>query len=139
MTVGLELLPVFRPGENVTVQASGAAIAAGHFVSLKGKNTKGSYLAAHTAAGAYAFGVAQRDAIYASADITDWRGQTNVSRHGQIARVVAGAAIDASASAVAVKSDATGRAIAQGGTGVILGYAVSSAAAAGDIVEVDLT
>lgn len=136
MTVGLELLPVFRPGENVSVQASGASIAAGHFVSTKGKNAKGSYLAAHTGAGAQAFGVAQRDAIQ---DVTDWRGQTNCSRHGQIARVVAGAAIDASASSVAVKSDATGRAIPQAGTGVILGYAVSSAALAGDIVEVDLS
>lgn len=135
MTKGLELIAVFKPGENVSVQASGAAIAAGHFVTVKGRNAKGSYLAAHTTAGAYAFGVAERDAIQ---DVTDWRGQTNCARRGAIARVVAGAAIDASVSMVAVKSDATGRAIAQGGSGVILGYALTSAAAAGDIVEVEL-
>jgi hypothetical protein len=135
MAVGTELVAVFKPGENVSVQASGAAIAAGHFVSLKGKNAKGSYNGAHTGAGLLAFGVAERDAI---ADVTDWRGQTNCTRRGSIARVVAGAAIDASAAAIPVKSDATGRAIPQAGSGIILGYAVSTVTLAGQIVEVDL-
>ena len=35
-----------------------------------------------------------------------------------------------------VKSDATGRAIDQGGTGVITGYALAAASAAGQMVEV---
>jgi hypothetical protein len=39
---------------------------------------------------------------------------------------------------VAVKSDATGRAIPQAGTGTILGHALHTVAAAGDVVEVDL-
>jgi hypothetical protein len=136
MAVGTEFIAVFKPGENVSVQADGAAIAAGHFVSLKGVNSKGSYKAAHTGAGLWAFGVAETDALQ---DVTDWRGQTNCTRTGSIARVVAGAAIDASAAAIAVKSDATGRAIAQAGTGIILGYAVTTVTAAGQIVEVALT
>jgi hypothetical protein len=37
-----------------------------------------------------------------------------------------------------VKSDATGRAITQGGTGLILGYALQAATAAGQIIDVDL-
>jgi hypothetical protein len=37
-----------------------------------------------------------------------------------------------------IKSDATGRAITQGGTGVILGYALQAATAAGQIIDVDL-
>lgn len=135
MAYGIEYIAVYKPGENVPVQADGANIAAGHFVTLKGKNSKGAWKAAHTTAGAYAFGVAERDALQ---DLTDWRGQTNVVRRGAIARVVAGAAIDADAAMVAVKSDATGRAIAQGGSGIILGYAVSTVTAAGQIVEVEL-
>lgn len=136
MAYGREYIAVYKPGENVPVYATGANIDAGHFVSLAGKNTKGAYIGAHTGAGLASFGVSERDAI---AGKTDHRGGTNVVRRGAIARVVAGAAIDASAGVVAVKSDATGRAIPQAGTGIILGYAVSTVTAAGQIVEVDLS
>lgn len=49
------------------------------------------------------------------------------------ALVESGAAVTANGP---VKSDATGRAIDQGGTGVITGYALSAASAAGQMVEV---
>ena len=56
-----------------------------------------------------------------------------------IVPVEAGAAIALANGEVAVKSDATGRAIAQGGSGAILGRALAAASAAGDKVPVLLT
>ena len=132
MSKGVELIARFKPGENVPVYATGANINAGRFVTISGRNAKNADLGAHTGAGLYANGVAEVDAL---ADKTDWRGGTNLTRRGSIARVVAGAAVAVGA---AVKSDASGRAIAQGGTGVILGYALQAAAQAGDVIDVDL-
>lgn len=132
MALGKELIARFKPGDNLPVYATGTDIAAGHFVTISGKDANFAYVGAHTGAGLYASGVAEVDAI---AGKKDWRGGTNVARRGSVARVVAGAAVTVGA---AVKSDATGRAIAQGGTGVILGYALTAAAAAGDVIEVDL-
>lgn len=132
MAKGTELIARFKPGENVPVYATGADIAAGRFVTISGRNAKNAYIGAHTGAGLYASGVAERDAI---AGVTDWRGGTNIVRRGAIARVVAGAAVTAGA---AVKSNASGKAIAQGGTGVIVGYALQAASADGDVIDVDL-
>lgn len=132
-----EQIARFKPGENVPGYAT-ADVTGGHFVKLvAGKDARGSYSLAHCGAGEVAFGVCERDAIGA---VKDWRGGTNVVRRGAIARVVAGAAIAAPGATgpVPVKSDATGRAITQGGTGAILGYACHAVAAAGEIVEVDL-
>lgn len=135
--VGREFLAVFKPGENVSVQATGAAISAGHFVRVFGKNSKGSYQGAHAGAGQRVFGVAETDAIQ---DVTDWRGQTNATRRGSIARVVCGAAINADAAVVPLMSDATGRAIPHDGNAAnfIVALAVSTTTAAGQIVEADL-
>lgn len=139
MAKGLELIARFKPGENLPVFATGANISAGHFVTISGKTTKFGYKGAHTGAGLYASGVAETDAIQ---DKLDWRGSTNVTRRGSVARVVMGGAVTAGA---AVKSDSTGRAVAQGGTGIILGYFIGlnldaggDATAAGQIGEVDL-
>ncbi|MCA1571712.1 MAG: hypothetical protein LC798_15640 [Chloroflexi bacterium] len=142
MAKGLELLGRFKPGDNVPVYATGVDIAAGHLVTINGRNAKNAYTATHTGAGLYASGVAEVDAI---AGLTDWRGGTNITRRGSIARVIAGAAIPLLAGGqTPVKSDATGRVIPQGGTGIIVGYclgqsgAAGAATAAGQIVDVDL-
>jgi hypothetical protein len=127
-----EQIARFKPGENVPAQAAPADVLAGRFVRVTAtKNARGSYVVQHTGAGLRAFGVAERDAV---GNALDWRGQFNVVRRGAIARVTAGAAITAGAN---VESDATGRAITAT-TGVVLGVAMNTVAAAGDIVEVDL-
>lgn len=132
MAVGVELIARYKPGENVAVYATGANINAGRFIVVSGKNTKGAYIGAHAGAGiGPVFGVSERDAI---AGVTDHRGGTNCARRGAIARVVAGAAVAVGAG---VQSDATGRAITLA-AGVRLGTALSAAAAAGDVIEVDL-
>lgn len=139
MAKGVQLLARFKPGDNLPVYATGADIKAGRFVTISGKNTKGAYIGAHTGAGLYASGVAEVDAI---AGQTDWRGGTNLTRRGSVARVVTGAAITAGA---AVKSDAAGKAIPQAGTGIILGYFIGlnltaggNATAADQVGEIDL-
>jgi hypothetical protein len=101
---GKELIARFKPGDNLPVYATGTDIAAGRFVTISGKNSKGAYVGAHTGAGLYASGVAETDAI---AGKTDWRGGTNLTRRGSVARVITGGAITAGA---AVKADANGKA-----------------------------
>jgi hypothetical protein len=142
MAKGRELLARFKPGDNLPVYAAGTNIAAGRFVTISGKNAKGAYVGAHTGAGGQASGVAETDAI---ADKTDWRGGTNLTRKGSVARVVTGAAIPFIAGGTPVKSDANGKAIPQGGTGVILGYFLGqatdtggAATAADQVAEIDL-
>ena len=141
MAKGAEQIARFKPGEDVPVYAAGANITAGRFVTISGRNAKGAYIGAHTGAGLQASGVAEVDALQ---DKTDWRGGTNLARRGAIARVEAGAAIPFIAGGTPVKSDATGRAIPQGGTGTILGYALGktdgtgAVTAAGQILDVDL-
>jgi hypothetical protein len=136
---GRELIARFKPGENLPVYATGANISAGRFVTISGKNAQGAYIGAHTGAGLYASGVSETDAI---ADKTDWRGGTNLTRRGSVARVVMGGAVTAGA---AVKADANGKAIAQGGSGQILGYFIGlnataggNATAADQVGEIDL-
>lgn len=139
MAKGTELIARFKPGDNVPVYATGTDIKAGRFVTISGKNAKGAYIGAHTGAGLAASGVAETDSI---AGQTDWRGGTNLTRKGSVARVVMGAATTVGA---AVKADANGKAIPQGGSGVILGYflglnktAGGNATAADQIGEIDL-
>lgn len=84
----------------------------------------GMLTGAPCAAGAKAQGVAQYDAAIGEAFAVDVLGTTIVD---------SGAAV---AAGVAVKSDASGRAIAQGGAGEILGYAVTAAGAADQQIEV---
>lgn len=139
MAKGRELIARFKPGDNLPVYATGADIAAGRFVTISGKNSKGAYIGAHTGAGLAASGVAETDAL---AGKTDWRGGTNLTRRGSVARVITGAAISIGA---AVKADAAGKAIPQGGSGVILGYFIGlnltaggAATAADQVAEIDL-
>lgn len=145
MTIGISLIARFKPGNDVPVYATGSNIAAGHFVTISGRNAKNAYVGAHTGAGLSASGVAERDCI---AGVTDHRGGTNIARRGAIARVVAGAAVTAGD---LISSDSTGRGItataqSQSGTTpfavtagtVVLGRALQAAAAAGDIIDVDL-
>lgn len=96
-----------------------AAVLANRFV--------GMLTGAPCAAGAKAQGVAQYAAAAGEAFAVDVLGTSIVD---------SGAAVGAG---VAVKSDASGRAIAQGGTGEILGYTVTAATAADQKLEVLLT
>lgn len=132
-------IPVYKPGENIPGKAS-ADVVGGHLVSPTGPAdaTTGAYPCAHTGAAAWALGVAERDALGTVTNGAEWRGMFNIVGPGSVARVVAGAAVAVTSAAIAVKSDSTGRVIAQGGSGVIVGYALTAAAAAGDIIEVKL-
>lgn len=93
-----------------------AAITAARFVGL--------FTGAHCGAAAKAQGVSQTDAAIGDAFALDVHGTTIVE---------SGAAV---AAGVAIKSDATGRAIAQAGAGEIVAYSVTAASAAGQKIEV---
>lgn len=129
-----ELIARFKPGENLPVFAQ-AQINAGHFVKVAGaKTAQGDYPAIHAAAGENSLGVAEYDSAPTTYPEHATDRRVNVVRRGAVARVVAGAAVAVGAE---VESDATGRAITQT-TGVILGQALTAAAAADDVIEVDL-
>src|SRR6059058_254672 len=101
MAVGIEQIARFKPGENLPVYATNAGnIVAGRFVSISGRNAKNAYVGAHTGAGLYSHGVAQRTCL---AGVTDHRGGTELARRGAVARVESGAAV---AIGDAIKSDA---------------------------------
>lgn len=93
-----------------------AAVSAARFVGLG--------TGAHCAAGAKALGVSQYAGAIGDAIAVDVAGTTIVEAGGAIAAWGP------------VKSDANGKAIAQGGTGEILGYAVTAATADGQKIEV---
>lgn len=132
------LIGRFKPGENVPGFAT-AQVNAGRFVRGTGAAGAGdapltAYPIAHCGAGLRAFGVAEADSGPPTHNANSQTRMVNVARRGTISRVVAGAAVAALAE---VESDATGRAITRA-TGVALGVALTAAAAAGDIIEVDL-
>ena len=80
------------------------------------------------AAGDNPFGVSVTDADVGDAFAVDVLGTTKVE---------AGAAIPLGAKGLTpVKTDAAGKAIAQGGVGSIAGYALEAASAAGAVIEV---
>lgn len=134
-----ELNARWKPGQEVPGFAT-AQVNAGRFVKVTGvKTAQGDYPIAHCDAGQKAFGVAQYDSAPASQPATDQERRVNVARGSTIARVVAGAAIDVSSGPVAVKSDANGKAIAATSGTVINGYALTSATAADQVIEVELT
>ena len=91
-----EQLARFNPGDNIPVFAN-SAISAGRFISIMGaKTTQGDYPAQHATAGeAHPFGIAERDSGPASQDSYSVERRINCIRPGAIARVVAGAEIDA--------------------------------------------
>lgn len=129
----------YKPGANVPAFAL-TAVLAGRFVAISGpKSANGDYQVGLCGAGLQAFGVSEQDSAAATEPATSVERRVNVVRRGTIARVKAGADITVTTTAVAVKSDASGQAIPQAGSGVIIGYALNSAVAAnGDYVEVDL-
>ena len=96
-----------------------AAVAANRFV--------GMLTGALCGAGAKAQGVSQYAAATGEAFAVDVLGTSIVD---------SGAAV---AAGIALKSDATGRAIAQGGAGEIIAYSVTAATAADQKIEVLLT
>jgi hypothetical protein len=130
-----ELIARFKPGENVPAFCA-AQVFAGRFVMINGaKTTQGDYQVVLATAGAGAFGVAERDSGPTTHPSDAWTRRVNVVRRGAIAWVIAGAAVAAGAE---VGSDATGRAVTYA-TGKILGRVVgNAAAAAGDLLEIDL-
>ena len=109
----MQSTPIFSP----TVIAA-AALAANRFVTFAG---------AVCGAGAKALGVAQYAAASGDAVAVNVLGTTKVEAGGAIA--VGGP----------IKSDASGKAIAQGGSGEILGYAIEAASGDGKIIEMLLT
>lgn len=92
-----------------------AAVAAGRFIGL--------FTGAHCGAAAKAQGVSQSGAANGEAFAVDVLGTTIVEVGGAIA--VGGE----------IKSDANGKAIARGGVGELLGYAVTAATADGQKIE----
>lgn len=100
-----------------------AAVAAHRFVDFDGTQCD--------AAGAKPMGVSTYAAASGEAFAVDVLGTTKVE---------AGAAIALGAKGLTpVKTDADGKAIAQGGVGEIAGYALEAAGAAGEIIEILLT
>jgi len=99
------------------------AVAAHRFVDFDGSQCD--------AAGAKPMGVSVNQAVIGEAFPVDVIGTTKVE---------AGAAIALGAKGLTpVKTDANGKAIAQGGVGEIAGYALQAASADGAIIEVLLT
>lgn len=109
----MQSTPIFSP----TVVAT-AALAANRFVTFAG---------ALCGAGAKALGVTQYAAAVGDAVAANVLGTTKVEAGGAVGL------------GVAVKSDAAGKAIAQGGTGEILGYAMEAASGDGKVFEILLT
>jgi hypothetical protein len=130
-----EALARFKPGVNVPAFAA-TAVLAGRFVKITGaKTTHGDYSIGHCGAGERAFGVSEADSAATTEPAHSVERRVNVVRPGAIARVKPGGAI---AAAGPVKSDANGQAIAQGGSGVITGYAMDTVAGTEALVEIEL-
>lgn len=115
-----EMVPYFDPGDNVTCYTS-AAVVGKRFVSISGAKVNEHPRVAQSGAGVAAVGVACYDAAINTLVPVQTEG---------VVPVTAGAAITAGDP---IKSDASGRAIPQGGTGIILGYAWDDNAGAGDV------
>lgn len=123
----------FRPGDQITGRPT-ADLATARFVAAAGPRdvtNAGAIPLKYAGAGEQALGViahAQTTgkvvAVYAGS--------------GYHVYVECGAAITVTDKEVPVKVGTDGKAIAQGGSGVIVGYAYSSTTASGDLVEVRL-
>lgn len=109
----MQKTPIFT----MTAIAS-AAVAAARFVGL--------LTGAHCASGAKAQGVSQYGAAAGEAFAVDVLGTSIVEAGGAIA----------AQGPVKAAADGSGKAIAQGGTGEILGYAVTAATGDGQKIEV---
>lgn len=142
-----EMIARYKPGANVPGFAATAVIA-GRFVKVSAdKTTNGDYSIAPCGAGEQPLGVAERDSAATTEPAHSVERRVNVVRRGAIARVTAGAAISAGA---LVQVGTAGKAItydppALSGNAedlpsspAIVGQALNTVAADGDIVEVDL-
>lgn len=129
-------IPVFLPGEMVPMFCS-AAVLAGRFVKVTAdKTASGDYSGTQcTVAGEYGFGVATQDSAPATDPADSQERRMAIATPGAVARVKPGGAIAAFGP---VKTDASGQAIAQGGTGTILGYAMHTVAGTEALVEIKL-
>jgi hypothetical protein len=123
----------FRPGDQpsgrptVDVLASRFVTASGPRNALDGENIP----IKPAPEGEYALGVPAHSQV-AGKVVAIFAGS------GYHVRVQCGAVITVTDKPVPVKVGTDGKAIAQGGSGVIVGYALSSTAADGDLVEVRL-
>lgn len=126
----------FLPGKTVPAFAK-TAVTGGRFVKIvDDRTTEGAYqIGQCSVAGEAAFGVVENDSAPATDPADSVERHVNVIRHGAIARVKPGGAIAAMGP---VKTDASGQAIAQGGTGTILGYALYAVAGTEPLVDIDL-
>lgn len=137
MTLPNEQVARYKPGENIALYADPAAIEAGRFCKITGRNAGNAYIGGHCGAGQRANGVSERKvpAVPTAGARAPERHSTNLNRIGAIAFVEAGAAVAVNALVV---SDATGRAVTAATTGhFIQGQALTAATAAGQYIEVD--
>lgn len=111
----------------ISMDVGAANVTSRRFVSM-GNNG----IIALTGAGADAIGVSMETSV-----IADGRDVIPVGLlDGAVLEVEAGAAVDVSSAVVPVMSDATGRVIAATATNAILGYAKTSAGAAGEFIQI---
>jgi hypothetical protein len=109
-----------------------AAIAQYKFLELSSTNAVAT---AANAAGDDVVGISLE--ARSAAQITAGDTRIPVLLPGCVAKVLAGAAIDITAAAVPVTTDASGRAVAvAAATDRILGYALQSAGAANEVIEI---
>jgi hypothetical protein len=112
VTLPLTLLPRFRGhSPAIPVVADPAAITAGRFVKITGKNTAGAYKARHCTAGERPTGVAERSVPVVPASGPTNNNMTNTCGPGAVAFVEAGAAVTVDDP---VTPDAVGRAVPVG-------------------------
>lgn len=142
-----QMIARYKPGVNVAGFAT-TAVLAGRFVKISATITaSGDYSIAPCGAGERAFGVAEADSAATSEAASSVERRVNVVRSGAIARVTAGDAISAGGLVAAgtggkaipyVAPTLTGNSEALPGAPVILGQALNTVAADGDIVDVAL-
>lgn len=130
-----EAMARYKPGVNVAGFCVTAVIG-GRFVKVvAAKTADGDYSIGMAGAGDVTFGVAESDSAPATDPASSVERRVNVARPGAIARVKPGGAITFWGP---VKSDATGQAIAQGGSGAIAGYAMDTVAGSETLVDIAL-
>lgn len=113
-------VPYYQPGDTPTGHASGA-ITGKRFVSISGARVEEHPRIAQTGAGLAAVGVAATDIA---------SGARGAFYAEGVVPVEAGGAVTAGDP---IKSDASGKAVPQGGSGIILGYAWDDAANGADV------
>jgi hypothetical protein len=109
----------WKPANNIPVYADPAAISAGRFVIITGKNSRGGYKARHCTAGERCTGVAERSVPAVTDGYASNHNGTDVNRIGAIPFVESGGVI---AFGALIQSDAVGRAVTAGagGTAVLV-------------------